>query len=622
MKRILVVDESRVVRETLALILSRDFKVIQRSFLPEKEASFLEEKIDLLILGLSPQSAEDPFFPVDFVLRIPCAVLFLVDSTLLSPPKGSEGRVDCLAKPFNPYELREKIRRLMAWQNPPVAAGPLQLFSREKVEKFTRYLEFPYLSRTSSFLAQRYALSNLPVLIYGEMGCGQERVAKGMHELNKKSGTWIFSCPSEMTEERLLDRINLESHREKEHPQRVTLFLNGLDTLPPSAQSSLLHFMEREEEKGTEFWILSSSRVELLEKVYSGEFLDLLYDRLAALVLRLPPLRDRQEDLTTLATRIAQEYADRLDLDRVNLTEGALDRLRNYLWFGNLSEMETVIGRTLATHRKTRIEAQDLLFGFGEEKNLTLPLGSFSQDQLGTKAEGLHGQTKEKRLETLRRMYESELPDLKIFLYELAHELKNPMVAIKTFAKLLGERFDDVDFRTRFQETVNRDIERMDEVLEVLLEFGRFPDPLIERVRLDEELRQVLEVVVPAYIKRDAKIRWESNGEEREVFVDQAQFRYALKNMLLGVLNQVRARGEILIDTEKEDGIAISYIREGFFGGPFIDDQDPTVPIWKMENLPLRILLAKILLERNGGGLQINSLEGGKVEIKVGFREA
>ena len=64
--------------------------------------------------------------------------------------------------------------------------------------------------------------------------------------------------------------------------------------------------------------------------------------------------------------------------------------------------------------------------------------------------------------------------DLNLVIHELAHEFKNPMVTIKTFAQLLGERYQDENFRSRFQEVVGGDIERMDDLLEVMIEFADF----------------------------------------------------------------------------------------------------------------------------------------------------
>ncbi|MFQ5903815.1 MAG: sigma 54-interacting transcriptional regulator [Candidatus Binatia bacterium] len=619
MKRILVVDDSQAVRETLALILEREFVVIPSPTFPEEPAAHLDKDIDLLILGLSPESGANIPSLVQFTGQISFPVLFLIDSRSTVDLRGIQGRVDWLAKPFNPYELRERVGRLLAQRETPVNPPALSSFGRE--ERFSRYIEFPYLSIPTALLAQRFAQTNLPILIYGELGCGQDQVAKGMYVLNRKNGPWISVYLAEMNEESLYRQIALGSQGEREVPQRLTLFLNGLETLHPLAQSWLLRFLE-EEEKRKEFWILSSSRVDLLEKVYRGEFLDSLYYRLATLTLRLSPLRERREDLPFLAGHIAHEYAERLSLGEVAFAAEALDRIENYLWFGNLSEMETVIARTLAVHRKSPIEGQDLLFGFDDEDKLTLPTRPTSETEVpGTgvqRVEEVHGEVKGEKPGTLPHLRNGDVPDLRVLIHELAHELKNPMVTIKTFAQLLEERFDDATFRARFQGAVNNDIERMDDLLEALLEFARFTHPASEKVLLFEQMRRVLEGVIPECIKREATIRWGKREKEGEVFVDEAQFRYALRNVLLTVLSQVKAKSEVQIEIAKEGELLISYFGEGGKASPLGHYLNSSSPVPEDEGiLPLRILLSRILLKRNGGGIEVNHLEGGKVVIRV-----
>ena len=619
MKRIQVVDESQAVRETLVLILEREFVVTPSPTLPEEPAAHLDKDIDLLILGLSPESGTDIPRLVQFAGQITFPVLFLIDSRSTVDLGRIQGKIDWLAKPFNPYELRKRIGGLLAQREAPVKTPALSSFGKE--EKFSRYIEFPYLSIPTALLAQRFAQTNLPVLIYGELGCGQEQVAKGMYVLNRKSGPWISVYLAEMNEESLYRQVALVSQGEREVPQRLTLFLNGLETLRPLAQSWLLRFLE-EEEKGREFWILSSSRVDLLEKVYRGEFLDSLYYRLATLTLRISPLRERREDLPFLAGHIAHEYAERLGFGEVSFTAEALSRIENYLWFGNLSEMETVIARTLAAHRKSHIEERELLFGFDDESKLTLPAGPTAKTEVRgmgvQKVEEVHGQVEGEKPGSLPHLRNGDVPDLRVLIHELAHELKNPMVTIKTFAQLLEERFDDAAFRARFQGAVNNDIERIDDLLEALLEFARFTHPASGKVVLFQQMRRVLEEIIPECIKREATIRWGKREEEGEVFVDEAQFGYALRNVLLTVLEQVKAKSEVQIEIAREGEVLISYFDEGGRGNSLRHYLNFSSPAAEDEEiLPLRILLSKILLKRNGGGIEVNHLDGGKIVIRI-----
>ena len=154
-------------------------------------------------------------------------------------------------------------------------------------------------------------------------------------------------------------------------------------------------------------------------------------------------------------------------------------------------------------------------------------------------------------------------------------------------------------------------------MLEAMLDFSRFTHPVVERIPLYEQLRHVLEEIVPECIRRGATIRWGRTAEAGEIFADEAQFRYAFRNVLRTVLAQLKPGGEIQIDVEGEGRVAVSYIPEGGRIGPFVQYLDISSSGLEEETLPLRILLAKILLERNGGGIKVSHLEGGKVLIRA-----
>lgn len=618
MKRILVVDESQAVRETLVLILEREFVVIPSATPP---SGIQTQDADLLILGLSPEWGTDIQSLVRWVDPCPFPTLFLIDSRFTLDLKQVPGKIDWLAKPFNPYELRTKIGRLLVQREAPVRP---ELSTLGEEGRYSHYLDFPYLSKPSALMAQRFAQTSLPVLIYGELGCGQEQVAKGMHALNGKRGPWISLYLAGVDEESLYRQIASASQGGKKLPPRLTLFLNGLETLDPLAQSWLLRFLD-EEEKGRDFWILSSSRVDLLEKVYQGEFLDSLYYRLATLTLGISPLRERREDLPLLASCLAHEYGKRLGLGEVIFTGEALERIGNYLWFGNLNEMEAVIARTLAIQRKSPIEGRELFFGFSDQNKAILPTGPAAWADVETteaeQAGAVPGEAEGEELALPQHPgngQRGEIPDLKVLIHELAHELKNPMVTIKTFAQLLGERFDDASFRSRFQDAVNHDVGRMDDLLEVLLEFTRFSHPAVQKILLFEEMRRVLEEVIPESIKKGATIRWGKREEGVEVFVDADQFRYALKNILLTVLDEAKSENGVQIEVAGAGEVVISYFENGGRGSPLGHHLNLSLPTTRdEETLPLRILLAKIVLERNGGVIKVHRVEGGKALIRI-----
>jgi len=248
MKRILVVDESRAVRETLSLILGQDFEIVQSTRLSEKNSSFSSEEVDLLILGLPSEYGAEVHSILRFASRFYSPILYLVDSRSSVSFLDSYPRVNLLAKPFNPYELKEKVVLLLA-QAGQYSEQPPGFSSSEK-DRLTRYLEFPYLPESTAALAKRFALSSLPLLILGEMGCGQERVARAIHSLNSKAGPWIPVFLAEISEGSLLQVIDQSTRNESDQLERLTLFFDGLEGLQSSGQAALLRFLVKEEERG------------------------------------------------------------------------------------------------------------------------------------------------------------------------------------------------------------------------------------------------------------------------------------------------------------------------------------------------------------------------------------
>ena len=624
-KRILVIEESEVVRETLALILGREFVVAKRPFgkgtFPFAET---DRDVDLLILGVTPAIGKEPSSLLRFADRAPFAVLFLVDSKSAARAIEDRERVGCLAKPFSPYELKEKVGQLLARRN--ILSEALSHSGVEPEGDFTRYLEFPYLSRAAGSLVHRFAATGLPILISGEIGCGQERVARGIHFLGAGFGSWILLHAAEINSA-YLDQKSLQlSWCRSSEAMPVTLIIENVDQLSLSGQAELVNFLEEEEAKFGKCRLITTARVDILEKVYRDELLESLYYRLATLKLSLRPLRERREDVPAIASWFCQFYASYIGLGEVSLSTGANERLSNYLWFGNLNEMETVIARTLALQRKSWIEAADLIFDFSVAGELP-ELPAFKELVRSEAQEKSELETAKSRTQIRNGLHteartennHAQREDLSVLIHELAHELKNPMVTIKTFAQLLTDRYQDENFRARFQDVVGCDIERMDDLLELMIEFADFGQPRWNKLALQEKLRSALNEVTDECARRQAQIAWKGNGYSREIKADETQVKYVLKNVLLAVLSQARLASEIEINVEKQGCVAISYFREVGRVASITHYFDKSSSSQSETVLPLRILLAKQLVERNGGNMILDYADSEKDLLKMEF---
>ena len=623
MKRILIIDESEVVRETLALILEREFAVVKRP-LGSREFAVADprEHVDLLIFGVTPQLGAEATRLSRFAAQLPFAVLFLVDSKSIAKTIETKAELACLTKPFNPYELHEKVGQLLARRpKVPTTGGP----AREHAgTDFSPYLDFPYLSRSAATLVRRFAASRLPLLISGEIGSGQDRVLAAVCALDTISGSRLSINAAEITQG-YLDQKSLQlSFQADFQTLPITLVIENLDKISPGSQSLLVSFLEEADAKLGSIRYLTTASAELLDRVYRGELLEAIYYKLATLTLKLLPLRERAAEIPMLADWFGRRYAQKLNMRQPNFSSEAKQRLSHYLWFGNVNEMETVIARTLVFHYKPQIDAADLIFDFSGEpqidaaEDLAVPMPVEARGDLNAaepKFEVYSGS-----LSSYGSVNgEAKMADLNVVIHELAHEFKNPMVTIKTFAQLLGERYQDENFRTRFQEVVGNDIERMDDLLEVLIEFADFAKPRSSKVALSEKLRTVLGEIQGESAKRQTRFELKSNLGADEIQTDESQLGYILKNVLRVALSEARMGSEIEIDLSKPATLAIRYLRDGARVAAishYLNEQGSRA---NKTPLPLRVLLAKHLLERNGGKFAVEPSDEEKETLRLEF---
>jgi light-regulated signal transduction histidine kinase (bacteriophytochrome) len=166
---------------------------------------------------------------------------------------------------------------------------------------------------------------------------------------------------------------------------------------------------------------------------------------------------------------------------------------------------------------------------------------------------------------------------------------------------------------------VGGDIERMDDLLEVMIEFAAFSQPRLTSVPLEEKLRTVLGDASGECAKRQTSIKWKRNGFGREIRTDEAQLRYVLKNTLLAVLSQAKMGSEIEVDIEKQGCVAISYVREGARLASITHYFNASAPRSDDTVLPLRMLLAKQLVERNGGHMALEGENGEHDILRLEF---
>jgi len=232
-----------------------------------------------------------------------------------------------------------------------------------------------------SEMLQRYAQTDEPVLITGESGTGKEMVARAIHE-NSRRNTGPFvavncaAIPSGLVASELFGYEKgaftgaaARTKGQVEHAHGGTLFLDEIGDMPVDLQGHLLRFLQEgqivrvggRETINVDVRVVSATNVRLHQAMGDGRFREDLYYRLNVLTLRLPPLRERPEDVEVLARHFLRQAAAHFGREVVDFAPDAMEILRQYHWPGNVRELMSTIRRTVVIGNSSLVSAADLV---------------------------------------------------------------------------------------------------------------------------------------------------------------------------------------------------------------------------------------------------------------------
>ncbi|NIP58477.1 MAG: AAA domain-containing protein, partial [Gemmatimonadetes bacterium] len=230
--------------------------------------------------------------------------------------------------------------------------------------------------------AREVAGTDATVLLEGESGTGKGLLARAIHRWSPRSerSFGVVHCPSiptDLLESELFGHVKgAFTGAVRTNPGRVsrcdggTLFLDEIGDLPAQLQPKLLRFVESREyervgdpsPRRADVRLVTATNRDLAAAVEVGDFREDLFYRLNVVELALPPLRDRPEDLETLASRFLAFYSREHRRPAVKLSDDAMDVLRCHDWPGNVRELENAMERAVILCRERTIEPGHLPF--------------------------------------------------------------------------------------------------------------------------------------------------------------------------------------------------------------------------------------------------------------------
>jgi len=380
---LLVADDDPGLRESLERTLTREgYRVVLasdgRAALERVQAGGVDLIVtDLRMPGLTGLE----------LLRAAKAIMPDVDVILLTAfgtveeavKAMKDGAYDFLTKPFRREQLIKLVdkaleRRDLIEQN---RALKKQL---EDIRAKGQMIGASPSFRRMLTLVEQIADSSATILIQGESGTGKELVARTIHELSaRRNGPFVaVNCaalPETLLESELFGYekgafTGAAGRKEGrfELANGGTLFLDEVADLSLVTQPKILRVLQEGEFErlgGTrslqvDVRIVAATNQDLPEMVKEKRFREDLYYRLNVITVRVPPLRERHEDIRVLAQHYLRVYAAKNGRKLEGFSNEALERLESYAWPGNVRELENLIERTVLLARKDRIDAEDL----------------------------------------------------------------------------------------------------------------------------------------------------------------------------------------------------------------------------------------------------------------------
>jgi two-component system, NtrC family, nitrogen regulation response regulator GlnG len=297
-------------------------------------------------------------------------IVMSAQNTFMTAIRASErGAYEYLPKPFDLKELTAIVGRALSEpkDRPAVATG--------KAEE----IDIPLIGRSPAMqeiyrLLARLMQTDLTVLISGESGTGKELVAHALHDYGKRrSGPFVAinmaAIPRELIESELFGHekgaftgANTRNAGRFEQAEGGTLFLDEIGDMPMEAQTRLLRVLQQGEYTTvggrtpikTDVRIVAATNKDLRILIQQGLFREDLYFRLNVVPLRLPPLRERAEDIPDLIRHFFK-LAEREGLPNKQIETVAIERLKRYRWPGNVRELENLARRLAALYPQETI---------------------------------------------------------------------------------------------------------------------------------------------------------------------------------------------------------------------------------------------------------------------------
>lgn len=376
--QILIVEDEEIIRSSLRRLLERQgYSITEVGSVHEAEdflrpQAFVQQPPFSLIISDLRLPGKPGTDMIKLANGIPVLIMTSYASLSSAVSTMKQGAVDYIAKPFDHGEMIRRVAEAMEKQR----------IQKEVILSEPEVDDHKQSGSTAGFNGilgqcdamqrlfrqiQKVAPTDATVLIQGESGTGKELIARAIHENSKRTNGPMISVNCAAIPETLIES-ELFGHEKGsftgataartgliEAANGGTLFLDEIGELPLEAQARLLRVLQEGEirrvgsvqSQSVDVRLIAATHRNLRELSLQQAFREDLYYRLKVVELRVPPLRERDDDILMLAETLLARTCEKMGLDRFSLTPETMAAITQYQWPGNVREMEHAIERAV-----------------------------------------------------------------------------------------------------------------------------------------------------------------------------------------------------------------------------------------------------------------------------------
>jgi DNA-binding NtrC family response regulator len=364
MSRILIVEDETIIRSALRRLLEKNhFQVDDAASVDEATSRFKLSDFNLIISDLRLPGAPGTDL-IELAKSVPVLIMTSYASLRSAVDAMKMGAVDYIAKPFDHEEMISSVQKILASNSTEATPRPIEEELGCNKDNSEMFGSCPPMQELYKRIG-KVAKTSATVLIQGESGTGKELAARAIHEQSNRADTPMISVNCAAIPESLIES-ELFGHEKGsftgastarsgllEAADGGTLFLDEIGELPLEAQARLLRFLQEGEirrvgsvqSKKVDVRLIAATHRNLKELAKRNEFREDLYYRLYVMELRIPPLRERGNDILEIADKLMDKVCERMQIGRLCFAPDTRNTMLTYNWPGNVRELENAIER-------------------------------------------------------------------------------------------------------------------------------------------------------------------------------------------------------------------------------------------------------------------------------------